>query len=113
MNLMPPVNGPRTAETPGSRSFEFRLLEENRHPRDIQLGSFSFRKTWVPVSNSPAWDQVESPLTRLRQQPEVKIVLTKPSKDSQVLEFDPLLRSTGKAGVSAIYNHLETALSRL
>jgi len=113
MDRMPPVHGPRTDTHPGTRSFEFRVLEETGIRAISKLGSFIFRQTWVPASSSPAWDQIETLLTQLSQEPKVRLALTKPTKNPAVLEMDPFLKSSGKAGVTAIYTQLETALIRL
>ena len=39
-----------------------------------------------------------------------RLALTKPALDERVIRMDPELRSAGKAGVTAIYRHLRSAM---
>jgi len=78
-----------------------------------KLGSDIFIKTWVLGSASPAWDQVEALLKKLAEVDSVRKALTKVSRDPAIKEWDPDLKSFGKAGVDAIYRHLRAALLQL
>jgi DGQHR domain-containing protein len=109
MMKMPPVNGTKSAAHPGTRKFEYRLLEETGIRAMSRLGSDILRAAWMNTSQSPGWDKVTQLLGRIQDDEQARLALTKPSVDPRVLQLDPELKSTGKAGVNAIYRYLRQA----
>src|SRR5439155_9274971 len=110
MDLMPPVGSAKSTAKPGRSKFKYRLLEETGLRAFSKLASDLFRVNWIEGLKSPSWDALSQHLQNLAKQPRVREVLTKPKLDKTVLDIDPDLKSTGKAGVEAIYRHLKDQL---
>lgn len=107
---MPAVSTPKTQSHPGTRAFQYRLLEETGIRAMSRLGSEILQQAWMPATQSPGWDKVKELLAKIPNDQRAVLALTKPSADPAVLSQDPELRSTGKAGVNAIYRYLRTAI---
>jgi hypothetical protein len=110
IDSMPTPGHKKTKEKPGSSGFRYRLLEETGIRAFSKLGEKLFVAAWIPSLRSPSWEVVEAALGRLGQSSHVRLVLTKPRRNPSVLEVDPYLVSSGKAGVEALYRHLEAEL---
>ncbi len=113
MDLMPPIKEKKTKEKPGTSAFNFRLLEETGIRAFARLADFLFHVTWIEAMRQPSFDAIKRYLTELGKKDNVRKALTKPSKDPSVLQLDPDLKSSGKAGVKAIYLHLEAELQQV
>lgn len=113
MYLMPPVGQSKSKEYPGTSQFRYRLLEETGIRAMSRLAGDIFSRAWVPDLKQPAWDAVEHYLRRLNDSERVQLVLTKHNRNPAVLQLDQELRSTGKAGVTAIHRHLVDALNNV
>ncbi len=109
---MPDPGEPKSAERPGTTKFEWRILEETGVRAFSKLGADLLWKAWIEGSKVPAFEQVKKYLDELAKQPKVKLALTKPRLNPEVLEMDHDLKSTGKAGVEAIYRVLRAELDR-
>ena len=110
MAKMPPVNTHKSALHPGTKKFEFRLLEETGIRAMSRLGSDILQASWMSATQSPGWDKVAELLGKVAHDEKARLALTKPSLDERVTRMDPELKSTGKAGVTAIYRHLRSAM---
>jgi hypothetical protein len=110
MEQMPPINTKKSKEYPGTRNFQYRLLEETGIRAFSQLASELFSITWNMNDSSPDFQKIKHYLQAMSEREKVKKVLTKPKIDESVLDIDPDLKSTGKAGVKAIYRHLADEL---
>lgn len=109
---MPDIGQPKSVEQPGTTKFDWRILEETGVRAFSKLGADLLWKSWMDGSKAPAFEQVKKYLDELAKQPKVKLALTKPRLNPEVLEMDPDLKSTGKAGVEAIYRVLRAELDR-
>ena len=69
--------------------------------------------TWMDALQTPSWDTIAQYLVSLGSDEHVQLVLSKPKLRPEVLHEDPLLKSTGKAGVERIYLHLKDALMKV
>ncbi|WP_159786752.1 DGQHR domain-containing protein [Sodalinema gerasimenkoae] len=110
---MPDLNQKRSKDYPGTRSFQYRLLEETGIRAFSKLASELFSMTWVNAAGSPAFEKIDIYLKAMSRREKVVRVLTKPKTDPTVLEIDPGLKSTGKAGVDAIFRHLKAELQQV
>lgn len=111
MEKLPPVGQARSAAHQGARAFEWRLLEETGIRAFSRLGSDLFSLNWAAGIQTPSWDSVADLLEKLSKREKVKRVLTKIRLDPSIpTDIDPDLRSTGKAGVEAMYRHLHAEL---
>jgi DGQHR domain-containing protein len=113
MDFMPALKEKKTKEKPGTSAFNFRLLEETGIRAFSRLADFLFHVTWIDGMRQPSLDSIKRFLTELGKRDIVRKSLTKPSKDPSVLQLDPDLKSSGKAGVKAIYLHLEAELQQV
>lgn len=111
MEKMPPIGAKKTKERPGTKGFRYRLLEETGIRAMSRIGADLFSLTWIEGIRAPAWDAIEAYLRELASRDRVLRVFSKPSMDPGVISLDPELRSTGKAGVSAMYRHLKDELN--
>lgn len=112
MDLMPAVGVGKTKDQ-GTRKFNFRLLEETGIRAVSRLGADLLKKHWMKDQAAPDFEGIKKDLEALREKSEVRLALTKPTMDPTVLEKYPDLKSTGKAGVQAIYDILQTEFVRL
>lgn len=110
MEKMPSINTKKSKEYPGTNSFRYRLLEETGIRAFSKLASELFSITWIEGIRSPSFDKIEKYLEAMAKRDKVRRVLTKPKEDQTVLDLDPELKSTGKAGVNAIFRHLKDEL---
>lgn len=114
IDLMPSIEQKKTKTKPGTKAFKYRLLEETGIRAFSKLGSELFLSTWIPAMKAPAWEVIEKYLKAMSSRENVKIVLTKPNKENpHVKAFDPDLKSSGKAGVDAIFRHLRSELEEV
>jgi len=107
---LPPIQSKKSAAKPGIKKFDYRLLEETGIRAFSKLAADLFSISWLSQLAKPAWEEVSSLLTQLAGREKVKKVLTKPSKDPSILEIDPELQFSGKAGSDVIYRHLKEQL---
>ena len=105
---MPPIGVAKSKQFPGRSRFKYRLLEETGIRAFSRLAEEVMNYAWIDGSSSPSWDTVEDLMTRLGESEELKWVLAKPRYKPEVLVRDPLLKSTGKAGVERIFNYLKS-----
>lgn len=110
IKYLPPVGEPTTKDHPGALQFRYRLLEETGLRAFSRLGSRLLRMNWIGSEAGPAWELIEAILRRFAESDRIRLVLTKPKRDPKVLELDYNLGSSGKAGVAAMYAHLEAEL---
>jgi DGQHR domain-containing protein len=109
---MPPVGQAKSKEHPGRSKFDWRLLEETGLRAVSRLGSDLLMRHWLKDQASPSMQRIYEDLTKLAKSEKVRIAMTKPSRDSSIAEKYPDLKSTGKAGVAAIYDLLYSELLR-
>ena len=114
MDKMPALNTKKSREQ-GTSQFSYRLLEETGIRAFSKLASKLFTATWMEQIKSPSFEEIAKYLRAMASRERVKRVLTKPKGDNQsvVLAIDPDLKSTGKAGVNAIFRHLEGELEQV
>jgi len=112
IQLMPPVGCTKTKEMPGTTKFRHRLLEETGIRAFSKLGNELFKRFWNKDKQSPYWAEIVVHLEKLAKSDTVQLVLSKPKMDSRVAEFDKALKSTGKAGVTAIFTYIEDELNK-
>lgn len=110
---MPNLNQRRSKDHPGTRAFDYRLLEETGIRAFSKLASELFSTTWISGAGSPGFEKIKIYLTEMSKREKVVRVLTKPKVDKTVLDIDPDLKSTGKAGVEAIFRHLKAELQQV
>ena len=110
MDRMPAVGVHKSKEHPGTTRFRYRLLEETGLRAFSRLACDLFAMTWMDALQTPSWDTIAQYLTSLADNDRVELILSKPKLRPEVLEEDPLLRSTGKAGVERLHLHLRSVL---
>lgn len=113
MAKMPDSENKKTREKPGTSDFDYRLLEETGIRAFSKLASKLFMTTWIDGIRSPSFELISRYLEKMQESDHVKLILSKPKKNPRVLEIDPELKSTGKAGVEAIFIHLESELQKV
>ncbi len=113
MDKMPPFGLKRSKEQPGVSAFHYRLLEETGIRAFSKLANELFFLTWMDPLKAPAFDAIKEYLGKMTESADVRKALTKPKHDATVLEMDPNLKSTGKAGVDAIFLYLEAELDKV
>lgn len=113
MDKMPNFGVKKSKDKPGTTGFDYRLLEETGIRAFSKLASELFVTTWIDGMKSPSFELITNYLDQLAAREQVKLVLSKPSKNEEVLKIDSDLRSTGKAGVDAIFIHLKSELQRV
>jgi len=114
IDLMPPVGQNKSKEKPGTNAFRHRLLEETGIRAFSKLAAELFSATWIPALKSPSWETIEKYLKAMAAREKVNKVLTKPKLDGSILtDIDPDLKSSGKAGVDAIFRHLKSELTQV
>lgn len=113
MDKMPEINTKKTDDKPGTNRFRYRLLEETGIRALSKLASELFITTWMENIKSPSFDNIKKYLEAMATRDRVRLVLTKPREDQSVLALDPDLKSTGKAGVTAIFRHLKAELQQV
>ena len=107
---MPSVGTHKSKEQPGTRGFRYRLLEETGLRAFSRLACDLFAMTWMDALQTPSWDTIGQYLTGLGKSDQIKLVLSKPKLRPEVLHENPLLKSTGKAGVDTLYLYLKNEL---
>lgn len=113
MDKMPNIGVKKSKDKPGTTGFDYRLLEETGIRAFSKLASELFITTWMDGIKSPSIDSIAKYIERLAARERVKLILSKPSKNDEVLSIDPDLKSTGKAGVDAIFIHLKSELQQV
>ena len=113
IDKLPAVRVHKSKEHPGTRAFEYRLLEETGLRAFSRLGCDLFAMTWMDALQTPSWETIAQYLASLGSDDHVQLVLSKPKLRPEVLQEDPLLKSTGKAGVERIHLHLKDALMKV
>jgi DGQHR domain-containing protein len=113
MDLMPAIGVKKSKENPGTSAFRFRLLEETGIRAMSRLASELFAITWMGGMRAPSFEAIRAHLSAMAENEQVRKALTKPKLDPTVVEMDSDLKSTGKAGVSAIFRYLRGALQEL
>lgn len=112
MEKLPRPGGSKSNDHPGRRGFEWRLLEETGIRAVSKLGGELLKRHWMPDQSSPSMPSLREDLEKIRDHEMVRTAMTKPARDPSILDKNPDLKSTGKAGVNAIYELLNTALLR-
>ena len=110
MEMMPPIGSPKSREYPGRWAFRYRLLEETGIRAFARLANEVLTYAWIEGASAPSWDTVEDLMRKLSESEVLKWVLAKPKLNPDVLKKDPLLKSTGKAGVEQIFTYLRSEL---
>ena len=110
IDRMPSVGAHRSKEQPGTRGFQYRLLEETGLRAFSRLACDLFAMTWMDALQTPSWDTIGQYLTCLGTSDKIDLVLSKPKLRLEVLQENPLLKSTGKAGVDTLYLYLKDEL---
>jgi DGQHR domain-containing protein len=113
MDKMPPLNTKKSKEQPGTSDFRYRLLEETGIRAFSKLAPELFTATWMESQRSPSFENIAKYLEKMANRDRVRRVLTKPKEDPTVLQLDPDLKSTGKAGVTAIFRHLKAEFQQI
>jgi DNA sulfur modification protein DndB len=108
IDLMPALRENTSRDKPGRSKFKYRLLEETGIRAFSRLADNLLHRAWHDAIRQPSFDTIRRYLTELATRDNVKKALTKP--DEAILKWDPELRSAGKAGVTAIYDHLASEL---
>lgn len=109
---MPPIGAKKSKEKPGTTAFTYRLLEETGIRAFSELASELFALTWMDLGK-PSFEQIGDYLSKMSGSDQLKKVLTKPKHDPTVLELDPKLDSSGKAGVKALSTWLHDELRKV
>lgn len=110
---MPPVGIRKSKEQPGTTGFKYRLLEETGLRAFSRLACDLFAMTWMDALHTPSWDTITQYLTALGSSDKIELILSKPKLRPEVLQENPLLKSTGKAGVDTLYLYLRNELMRI
>ena len=110
MEQMPAIGANKSKNHPGTRQFKYRLLEETGLRAFSRLACDLFAMTWMDALQTPSWDTIAQYLNALGASDKVALVLSKPRLRPEVLQEDPLLKSTGKAGVDRLHLHLSSVL---
>ena len=110
IDRMPTIGAHKSKEYPGTTKFRYRLLEETGLRALSRLACDLFAMTWMDALQTPSWDTIAQHLTSLSENDRVELVLSKPKLRPEVLQEDPLLKSTGKAGVERLHLHLRSVL---
>ena len=113
IDYMPPVDTHKSKQQPGTRAFRYRLLEETGLRAFSRLACDLFAMTWMDALHAPSWDTITQYLTTLGQSEKIDLILSKPKVRPEVLDENPLLKSTGKAGVDTLYLYLKDELLRI
>jgi len=113
MEKMPNIGVRKSKDKPGTSDFDYRLLEETGIRAISKLAAKLFVTTWIDGIKSPSFDLISKYLENMASRERVKLVLSKPSKNESVLRLDSDLKSTGKAGVDAIFIYLESELQQV
>lgn len=114
MDLMPPVGTKKSKEEkPGTSAFKWRLLEETGIRAFSKLANELFGLTWMPGMRAPSFEAIRAHLSAMAGNEQVRKALTKTKLDKSITEWDPDLKSSGKAGVTAIFNYLRGALQEV
>jgi DGQHR domain-containing protein len=113
MEKMPNISVKKSKDKPGTSDFDYRLLEETGIRAFSKLAAKLFVTTWIDGIKSPAFELISKYLEKMAGREQVKLVLSKPSKNDAVLKLNNDLKSTGKAGVDAIFIYLESELQQV
>ena len=107
---MPSVAVRKSKEYPGTTAFRYRLLEETGLRAFSRLGCDLFAMTWMDALQTPSWETIAKYLESLGGSEKIDLILSKPKLRPEVLHENPLLKSTGKAGVDTLYLYLKDEL---
>ena len=110
MRLMPSIGSQKSGDFPGRNGFQYRLLEETGIRAFARLANEVLTYAWIEGASAPSWDTVEDLMRKLSKSELVELILTKPIRNAAVEKFNPLLKSTGKAGVELIFTYLRSEL---
>ncbi|MFG3818223.1 DGQHR domain-containing protein [Limnothrix redekei] len=113
IDKMPAIDAKKSPDKPGTSGFQYRLLEETGIRAFSKLAAKLFSARWMASSKAPSFDSITSDLESLAKRDRVKLVLTKPKFNAEVLKLNSDLKSTGKAGVEAIYLYLEAECDQI
>ena len=112
IELLPPIGASRSQQFPGRSQFKYRLLEETGIRAFSRLAGEVLNYSWIEGASSPSWATVEELMRILAESEVLEWVLAKPKFNPDVLSQDPLLKSTGKAGVDRIFMYLKDQFVR-
>ena len=110
---MPSVGTHKSKEEPGTTGFRYRLLEETGLRAFSRLACDLFAMTWMEALQTPSWDTIGQYLASLNESKRIELILSKPKLRPEVLQENPLLKSTGKAGVDTLYDYLRDELLKV
>ena len=113
LDQMPSVGSHKSKEHRGTTAFRYRLLEETGLRAFSRLACDLFAMTWMDALQTPSWDTITQYLQSLGSSDRIELILSKPKLRPEVLQEDPLLKSTGKAGVDRLYLHLKGELLKV
>jgi len=114
LSKLPLPGLPKTTSHPGRHKFEYRLLEETGLVAFAKLSPTILFRSWISHGSEIAWENVESQLTKIANDPTVNLAMQKlrAGNREEILAINPGLINQGAAGVTTLYNIILGALER-